>query len=319
MELRSVHYFQVICEEGSFRAAADKLGVAQPTLSKAIGRLEDETGALLFDRSRRGVSLTVYGRSFLRHAKAVAASTADVRNEIEALRRGTTGTVSVGVGPSWITQGLAEAIRRLRAEHPGVHLKILRGMDDGLKTLLRSGELDLALAVLPDTTVETDLVGEPMTQDRYGIIACDTHPLQGRPVRLPDLLEYPWLLSNREATITKRLRNIFSVEGLELPAPAIECDIHAIRFALLRYSRYLCVQALDHFHSMGVAGISPLDVDQTAWSRTAGLITRRSGEPNPSAVHLIKLIRECCVTSNWESMTEREARLVSDRTPQSGR
>ena len=127
MELRSVHYFQVICEEGSFRAAADKLGVAQPTLSKAIGRLEDETGALLFDRSRRGVSLTVYGRSFLRHAKAVAASTADVRNEIEALRRGTTGTVSVGVGPSWITQGLAEAIRRLRAEHPGVHLKILRG------------------------------------------------------------------------------------------------------------------------------------------------------------------------------------------------
>ena len=79
MELRSVHYFQVICEEGSFRAAADKLGVAQPTLSKAIGRLEDETGALLFDRSRRGVSLTVYGRSFLRHAKAVAASTAGVR------------------------------------------------------------------------------------------------------------------------------------------------------------------------------------------------------------------------------------------------
>ena len=309
MELRSAQYFQAICEEGSFRGAADRLGVTQPTLSKAIRRLEDEIGAVLFDRGRRGVSLTVYGHSFLRHAKAVAASTADVRSEIDALRRGTTGKVSVGIGPSWISYGLAEAIRRLREEKPGVRVRIVRGMDDELKALLRSGNVDLALAVLPDAHTETDLVGEALLNDRYGIIACKTHPLQGRKVRLPELIDYPWMLSNSEATITRRLRNIFNLEGLALPEPVIECDIHAIRYALMQNSLYLSVQALDHFHSMGVKGIAPLDLDHTAWNRTAGLITRRSAEPNPSAIHLIGLIRECCVADGWANMTQRQARL----------
>jgi DNA-binding transcriptional LysR family regulator len=310
MELRSVAYFRTVCEEGSLRAAAKKLGLTQPTLSKAIRRMEDEIGAVLFDRKARGVSLTVYGQSFLRHAKAVAASAADVRSEIDALRRGTTGTVSVGVGPSWISNGLAQAIRTLRAEKPGVHLKIVRGMDDGLKALLRSGEIDMALAVLPDAQAEPDLVGEPLLQDRYGVIACNSHPLHGRTVGLAELLDYPWMLSNSEATITKRLRNIFYLEGLTLPEPVIECDIHAIRFALMLDSPYLSVQALDHFHSMGVDGISPLDVGHKSWNRTAGLITRKDGEPNPSAIHLISLVRTCCVDGGWENMTERQARLV---------
>src|SRR3954470_3164082 len=82
MELRSLQYFVQIADEGSITRAADKLGIAQPALTRRIKQLEGELGAQLLTRLPRGVRLTGAGRDFLEHARKVVAEVARARDQI---------------------------------------------------------------------------------------------------------------------------------------------------------------------------------------------------------------------------------------------
>ena len=89
MEIRQLKYFVAIAEHGAFSKAAEKLFVAQSALSHQLAQLEDELGARLFHRSRRGVELTEPGRVFLAHALAILRQLDDARRSVhtEAVRR----------------------------------------------------------------------------------------------------------------------------------------------------------------------------------------------------------------------------------------
>ena len=71
MELRSIQYFVQVADEGSITRTADKIGIAQPALTRHIKQLEAELGTQLFMRLPRGVRLTTSGRDFLDHARAI--------------------------------------------------------------------------------------------------------------------------------------------------------------------------------------------------------------------------------------------------------
>src|SRR6516162_4867640 len=70
MELRSIQYFVQVADEGSITRTADKIGIAQPALTRHIKQLEAELGTQLLIRLPRGVRLTTSGRDFLDHARA---------------------------------------------------------------------------------------------------------------------------------------------------------------------------------------------------------------------------------------------------------
>ena len=115
MDLRAIAYFAAVAEAGTVRGAAARLGISQPALTKAIRRLEDEVGVVLFDRQARGVTLTAYGRTLLRHARNLQASHKEAREEIAALRAGIAGRVRMGAGPSWERIVLPRGHRLLHA------------------------------------------------------------------------------------------------------------------------------------------------------------------------------------------------------------
>src|ERR687894_1435188 len=83
-----LRHFLVVAREGNVTAAAQRLGISQPALTKSIRRLEEECGAPLFDRHTRGVSLTLYGKALLRHARLIDTECRFATSEIEALRHG---------------------------------------------------------------------------------------------------------------------------------------------------------------------------------------------------------------------------------------
>jgi len=197
MDYRVAEYLIAVAREGSLRAAADRLGLTQPTLTKAMRRLEDELGAPLFHRTARGVTLTIYGEAVLRHARAIKASVKEAREEVAALKQGLGGRVRIGAGPSWQRSVLPEAVEAFRQDWPRVHLEIVGGMDDQLKTRLRAGELDMVLAAMSGPVpVEPDLTGRALIDDEYGIIAGASHPLALRagPIPLSALAGQTWIL-----------------------------------------------------------------------------------------------------------------------------
>jgi DNA-binding transcriptional LysR family regulator len=298
LELRNIEYFLAVAAEGSMRAAAKKLGLTQPALTKAMRRLEDEAGVSLFDRRSRGVSLTVYGQCFLRHARNIRAGMADAECEIQALRNGTSGLVRVGAGPSWQTRVLPEAIARFRHSRPDVQLRVLGGTDDVLKAELRGGTLDLVVAAMPEGAEAPDLEGRPLLEDEYRVIADKDHPLHAAPdATLGALLDYPWILPNPQTFLVRRLAVMMRANGLTPPRPMIETDIIRLKLELMRGSPYLSFHAVDHLETTGVPEIRPLPMQGASWLRSAGIITRRGIEPNQAAAHLADIIEAACRAS----------------------
>ncbi len=292
MEIRAVDYVLAVAEHGSLRAAAQMLGITQPALTKAVRRLEDESGVPLFTRSARGVTPTIYGEAMLRHARNLRASLRASKVEIAALKAGATGTVRIGAGPSWERAILPEAIAAFRAQRPEVRIHVLGGTDDALKLHLRQGALDLVLAATPDAPVlDPDLEWLPLMTDQYCVIAARTHPLRRRrEIGLEELLAFPWILPGRHSLMVERLRIIFRAHALPAPEPAIETDIVSLRHQLLASGPYLGFTAAGLVAQGAGRAIVRLDVPKAVWRRAAGLITRRGMEPNPAAAALIATI-----------------------------
>src|SRR3954469_11201397 len=96
MELRHLRYFLAVAEELNFTRAAEKLRLAQPSLTRQIHNLEDELGVRLLDRSRNQVSLTEEGRSFLVDARRLVALSLESITAVQRFSRGESGQLNLG-------------------------------------------------------------------------------------------------------------------------------------------------------------------------------------------------------------------------------
>ena len=305
MELRSLDYFLAVVEQGSLRAAAQSIGLTQPALTKAIRRLEDSFGVQLFDRKARGVTLTGYGQVVLSHARELQTSFKAVKEEVEALRHGISGLVRIGAGPSWQDAVLPDAIRQLRSERPSVRVRVIGGTDDQLKKLLKSGELDLVLAAVPEAQrLEPTLAWRSLLADEYCVIADQNHPLRSRDDLSPDaLIAYPWILPSGGTYMVDRLRLMLRGHGLPLPEPAIETDVISLKFALMRGSDYLSFHAVAHLAEVAPSFIQPLAVPGMMAVRDAGIILLRDTEPSPAARYCIEILTSICATVSTKPQT----------------
>src|ERR1700730_13429920 len=122
MELHRLRYFCAVVRTGSFTRAAIEEGVAQPSLSQQIGKLEQTMGSKLFDRLGRTVQLTEYGRTLLPQALAILRQVNQARSTLESLRRGVGGHLSVGCIPTLTPCFLAPRLSRFTERLPDVEL-----------------------------------------------------------------------------------------------------------------------------------------------------------------------------------------------------
>lgn len=305
MEFRSLDYFLAVVESGSFRAAALRLGVTQPAVTKAVRRLEDSFGVALFDRQARGVSLTPCGKAILRHARDLNASLGAAWEEVAALRSGVTGLVRLGAGPFWQDMVLSSAIAELRTSRPGVRVRVVGGSDDHLKTLLKGGSLDIALAAVPDAPrLEPELAWQPLLADEYRVIADVEHPLRAQEsVTLDNLLDFPWILPAATTYMVERLGVLFRAQDLPPPVPVIETDVIALKFGLMRGAPYLSFHGAAHLAANNPGSLAPLDVAGGSARRDAGIITRRGIAPSPPDEALIKILERLCALPDLQKPT----------------
>jgi DNA-binding transcriptional LysR family regulator len=177
MDFRRMRYFAAVAETLSFTAAARRLRVSQPPVTRQIALLEEEIGLQLLRRTKRHVELTDAGRVFhdrvCRLFAAVDAAVASARHAA----RGETGTLRLGYGGASVYL-LPDVLRSFRKSFPGVEL-VLSPLNLGYQlTAVRDGEIDIGLVVQPvdDALLET----QPFAAERLMVALPANHPFRDR-------------------------------------------------------------------------------------------------------------------------------------------
>lgn len=145
MDVRQLRNFVAIVDSGSVSKAADRLHIAQPSLSAQLRGLEEELQTQLLLRSAQGVTPTEAGKALYRHARVVMRQMEQIRQEVREGGGSESGPVAVGF-PTTIAAILAVPLfTRVREQYPGIRLQIFESMSGYIGELLANGRLDLAM------------------------------------------------------------------------------------------------------------------------------------------------------------------------------
>jgi len=177
MELRHLHYFVAIAEEGSFTRAAERLWVAQPGLSTQIRRLERELGVKLFERHTRGVDLTEAGELLLERARAALAA-ADVASRVGGdLKSGVLGIIRLGVCSAPRFGGAAPLLHSFARARPAVQTSVHETYAGALTRDLREGRLDAMIG--PTLCAGSEFRAVELGSEPWTVLAGSGHRLAG--------------------------------------------------------------------------------------------------------------------------------------------
>lgn len=196
MTLTELRYIVALAREKHFGRAADKCHVAQPTLSVAVKKLEEELGVILFERGQNEITVTPAGAPVVRQAEKVLAEAARIKELADTAGDPLAGPLRLGaiytIGPYL----LPKLVPLLRARAPKMPLMIQENYTAKLLDALKSGELDVAVLALP--VQEPGLVAQAVYDEAFRVLAPAEHPWAGREtIEAGELLDEQLLMLGR--------------------------------------------------------------------------------------------------------------------------
>jgi len=194
MRLQQLHLIVTLAQAGSLRAAATRLNVTQPALTKALRQLEEEFGTPLVLRTPKGVRLTPAGELVAARAATVVREIDKAHEEVAWQLRSAHARVGVGVSPAAAMVLMPGALQRVRARWPQVQVRLVDALFPSSLTLVRSGEIDLAVGPLPPQGAGRDLLSQALFDAHTVLAARRGHPLAGAQ-RLGELIDADWVLA----------------------------------------------------------------------------------------------------------------------------
>lgn len=222
MELKELEYIVAIAEEGGISRAAQKLYLAQSSLSQYLNRCESELGTKLFIRTAGGVRMTAAGEVYVRNAKQMLQQYHRVRTELKESSAPRSGRISFGVSSFRGRFLIPPVLKRFQNEYPTVDIVISEHDSSVLLKKIAAGELDMALVALkPGQMKEGDV---KIMRDEIVIVANRAHPAMeyvhydypNRPwVDLRDLSSFEFLLSNRSTVLGSSAYEMFEAHGIK--------------------------------------------------------------------------------------------------------
>jgi DNA-binding transcriptional LysR family regulator len=220
LDLAKVATLRAVLTHGSFSAAAQRLHLTQPAVSRQVAQLERSLGTVLVRRTRQGVLPTEAGRVLLAHAEVIAAQVERAEAELRELRGLSRGTVRLGSFLSALVHLSAEVGALLDRTHPGV--VVVDTLVDRAAALdgLRAGELDLAIVFEHDFEPAPPVAGielQPLFADPLRVLVPPGHRLAGGgPVRVADLAGETWIRAH-DGSAARRVDAVLARAGLHPP------------------------------------------------------------------------------------------------------
>lgn len=195
MTLQQLKYVVAIDRYRSFAAAADALGVTQPTLSGMIVKLEEELDVRLFERSSRRVATTAIGLKIVEQARRVLMETDRIVEMVSESKGSVSGEFRMAVGPSIAPYILPDFIRIYLADYPEVSLSVEEMRPGTMINSLREATIDAGIATTGHA--EGGIYEIPLYTERFYVYLSDSCRRK-LPVFLPEQLEHEHLWVMKE-------------------------------------------------------------------------------------------------------------------------
>jgi LysR family transcriptional regulator, regulator of abg operon len=265
MRLQHLQLILTLAEAGTLRAAAGRMNVTQPALTKSLRQLEDEFGTAMVLRSPKGVRLTPAGELLAARAATAMRELDRAREEVAWQLRHARARVVVGVSPAAAITLMPGALARLRARWPQVQVGVVDAIYPRVLTMVRAGELDLAAGPLPLEGAGRGLRVAPLFDAQQILVARAGHPL-ARARRLAALENAAWVVTGPPDGPGDPAHLGFDRLGLATPPVVLQCESFSTLVALMP--------------SVDVVGIMPLGFFDQYASRM-GLIRLPIDDPLP--------------------------------------
>ena len=298
MELHQIRYFLAVADCLNFTRAAEQCHVAQPSLSRAIKKLEEELGGDLFRRERSHTHMTELGRSMLpilqqRFRSSLAAK------ELAGKYGSTESTpVRIGVSQTVSPDLLAPIFSELERACPGLELKFLRGSGDEILEELRSGNIEVAVTASTNLDWER-LDGWVLFEEGFALIVSHDHKLARQSdLTLAALASEPFL-SRPYCENSDQLAAMLQSLGIAI---RLQHSLSNDEDSLALIESGLGVGILPK-SAVRSSAVSTCDVSDLDISRTVNVHAVAGRQRSSAASGLIQLLR----AADWPTINESRA------------
>lgn len=194
MEFRQLQYVIQIAKEKNFSRAAEKLHIAQPSLSQQLSKLEKEIGVLLFRRTTNSVELTHAGAVFVVKAQSILDNIEQLKQELDDLAHMRKGKLVVGSLPITGSHVLPLVLPVFGKLYPEIEVVLVEDSSSRLEQLTASGQTDLSLLSLPLEDPALEWV--PIIEEEICLALPPEHPLviNHNPIHISDLAAEPFIV-----------------------------------------------------------------------------------------------------------------------------
>ena len=279
--MRHIQHAVALAEEGSYTAAARRLNLSQPALSRSIQTLEELLGAPLFDRTSIGIVPTTIGSIVLERGRLLLQDATSVEREVRLALGLETGSLTIGAGPYPANISVGQACGLLLRDHPHLRVDIRVADWPSLLEAVVDGTLDFAVAEVSTIADDSRFETEHLPRHQAYFICNPRHPLVC------------------ETALTLERVLAFPVVSSSLPARvgSIKPTIRVDTFRLLR-------DIVIHSDVIGLATASQVRMDEQAglltrlplevpWMHTQyGFVRLRNRTPSPTALAFMARLRE---------------------------
>ncbi|MFK7891114.1 MAG: LysR family transcriptional regulator [Granulosicoccus sp.] len=273
---KNLKAFICVAEAENLSMAAHALGLTQPSITKRVHNLEAEVGSQLFERHRRGMTLTDTGKRFLLHAKRIEREFLQAREEIRSRENAGLDVLRIGAGPLFHLRYVATVFAMLNKEFPLLRLNLSTDTNEGNLPRLLAGELDIVLGVIDYPASDNGLCAYPMTTVEQGIIL--KHEAVGDKLMLTsDAIEgISWILYSDDKNNEDMLQRYFTDNSLGVPRIAVRTSSFTTGLHLVQSGGYAMIAPVQLSPIVNAAGLNVVSVHPPLAKRSAGAFIRRS-------------------------------------------
>lgn len=290
MNLNHLRVFASVAQAGNLTRAARALHLSQPAVSKQLADLEQDLGAMLFDRLPRGVRLTAAGEALRPHAERILLAEKAAQHDLRGLLGMSHGRLSIGASTTIGSYLVPSLFGELRRVHPTLELDLQIANTAAIQAAVLDNDVDLGLT---EGLIAADALHvESVAADEMVAIAPPGHPALARaPLRASELGALPLLMRERGSGTREVVEAALRDRGLSIEPVMSLGGTEALKNAVLHGLGLAIVSRLTVEHELRIGRLAELPIEDLRIRRDLHLVTLQGKTPSPAAAAFIALLR----------------------------